>query len=157
VFFVNAGVGGCRRVALDPTTVTLRSGLPSLHGYTIMLVEDNPETAELVTLTLRAAGAVVYAAQRVQHARTMLASIRPHVIVSDLALPEEDGIAFAAWVRAQPVERGGGVAMIAYTAHDAYFHRAVVPGGGFAAIVKKPSDPRYLCDVVADVLRGPRR
>jgi CheY-like chemotaxis protein len=137
--------------------MTLNPAFPDLRPFTILVVEDDPDTADLVTTTFRACGATVHAAHVAQEARTLLGEVRPQAIVCDLSLPGEDGIAFAAWVRAQPTDRGGNAAIIAYTAYDAYFHRAVVPGGGFAAIVKKPSDPGYLCEVVADILRGPRR
>ena len=128
--------------------------LPDLHGFIILVVEDDRDTADLVVTTLQACGARVYAAHLARHARTLLGEVRPQAIVCDLSLPGEDGIGFAAWVRQQPHDAGGNAAIIAYTAHDAYYGRA--PGGGFAAIVKKPSDPRQLCDIVADVLKGPR-
>jgi CheY-like chemotaxis protein len=131
--------------------------LPDLQGFTILVVEDNPDTAELVVTMLRRCGAMVHAASETRQARAMLAETQPQAVVCDLALPGEDGIAFAAWVRRQAPEAGGSAALIAYTAHDAYFGRAVIPGGGFAAIVKKPSDPSELCRVVADIVKGPRR
>jgi CheY-like chemotaxis protein len=128
--------------------------LPDLQGFTILVVEDDRDTADLVVTTLQACGANVYAAHVTQQARTLLGEVRPQAVVCDLALPGEDGIAFAAWIRQQPHGAGGNTAIIAYTAHDVYYGRA--PGAGFAAIVKKPSDPRQLCDIVADVLKGPR-
>lgn len=134
-----------------------RGDLPDLRGVVVLVVEDDPDAAELVTMALQMCGATVHAASLVERAKTLLGEARPHAILCDLSLPGEDGIAFAAWVRQQPRELGGNAALIAYTAYDAYFRRAVTPGGGFAAIVKKPSDPSYVCTVVADIVRGPRR
>jgi CheY-like chemotaxis protein len=137
----------------NATTATF----PDLRGMRILVVEDDPDTAELIVMALRQCYATVSVASLVKDARVLLAEMKPQVVVCDLALPGEDGIAFAAWVRRQPRDSGGNVAMVAYTAYDTYFRQAVAAHGGFAAIVKKPSDPRYLCGVVADVVKGPRR
>ena len=133
------------------------STFPDLRGVRILVVEDDPDSAELLVMALRECKATVSVAALVDDARVLLVEMKPQVVVCDLALPGEDGIAFAAWVRRQPRDGGGNVAMVAYTAYDAYFRQAVASHGGFAAIVKKPSDPAYLCGVVADVVKGPRR
>jgi|RhiMetdeSRZDD1v2_1073273.scaffolds.fasta_scaffold09765_3 CheY-like chemotaxis protein len=138
-------------------TTTTAPAFPDLRGVTILVVEDDADTAELIVMALRKCNATVSVVSLVREARALLGELRPHVIVCDLALPGEDGIAFAAWVRREPRDRGGNTAMIAYTAYDTYFRQAVSAHGGFAAIVKKPSDPTYLCRVVADVIKGPAR
>jgi DNA-binding response OmpR family regulator len=130
--------------------------LPDLRRFTILVVEDDADTADLVTTSLEACGATVYTARRAEQARLLLTEIRPQAIVCDLCLPQEDGVEFARWVRSHASDGGRHAALIAYTAYDAYFRRAVVPGGGFAAVVKKPSDPGHLCAVISDILQGPR-
>jgi CheY-like chemotaxis protein len=129
--------------------------LPDLQGVKILVIEDDPDTAELTVTALRASGASVWAAGFADQARTLLSEVVPDVVICDLALPKEDGIAFARWLRGQPLERGGRAAVIAYTAYDGYFTKAVSSDSGFTAIVKKPADPGYVCRVVADVVRPP--
>ena len=128
---------------------------PDLHGVKVLVIEDDPDTAELIVEALRISGAGVWAASLAETARALLREVVPDVVVCDLALPKEDGIAFARWLKGQPLASGGRAAVIAYTAYDDYFTRAVSSDSGFTAIVKKPADPRYVCRVIADVVRRP--
>jgi CheY-like chemotaxis protein len=131
--------------------------LPDLHGFTLLVVEDDVDTADLVVSVLQQCGARVFSAQRASHARQVFNDVRPKLIVCDLALPGEDGLAFTEWVRQQPGDRGRDVPVIAYTAYDTHFRQAMRNRAGFSAIVKKPSEPAALCWAVSDVLKGPRR
>lgn len=55
------------------------------------MVEDEPETLELVAMTLRAAGADVLEANGAEAALVELDRDAPHVVVSDLQMPGLDG------------------------------------------------------------------
>lgn len=62
-----------------------------LAGLRILVVEDEPETLELVCMTLRSAGASVAEANGAEKALGLLESHAPHVVVSDLQMPGLDG------------------------------------------------------------------
>jgi len=62
-----------------------------LAGLRILVVEDEPETLELVALTLRKAGADVAEASGAEAALALLDSHAPTIVVSDLHMPDLDG------------------------------------------------------------------
>ena len=62
-----------------------------LAGVRILVVEDEPETLELVALTLRAAGAEVLEANGAETALAELDAHAPQVVLSDLQMPGLDG------------------------------------------------------------------
>jgi len=62
-----------------------------LSGLRIVIVEDEPETLELVALILRDAGAEVFPAATVDAGLEALERHRPDVLVSDLNLPGSAG------------------------------------------------------------------
>src|SRR6267143_5292387 len=77
------------------------SDLADLRGFTILVLEDDPDTLELLRAILSACGARVLLADSIHHARGYLQILRPDLVVSDLALPSEDGLAFLRWLRGQ--------------------------------------------------------
>ena len=58
----------------------------------IVVVEDDPSVAELVTLYLRNAGFIVEHARTGAEARTKIGETRPALVVPDLGLPDADGV-----------------------------------------------------------------
>ena len=81
---------------------------------------------------------------------------RPHVLVSDIAMPEEDGYSLVRKIRALPAERGGKMPAVALTAHSLIQDRLQSLRAGFQSHVPKPVMPEELVEVVASVvhLRG---
>ena len=73
--------------------------LPNLSGIKVLLVEDDPDTVEVTVAALRQCGASVWSATVAEEARPLLAEVVPDVVICDLALPREDGIAFVRWLR----------------------------------------------------------
>ncbi|HEX2120042.1 MAG TPA: ATP-binding protein, partial [Thermoanaerobaculia bacterium] len=63
-----------------------------LSGVSILLVDDDRDTRELVTAILRRYGAEVEAADSVRSACEALHRKRPHVVVTDISMPERDGV-----------------------------------------------------------------
>jgi CheY-like chemotaxis protein len=63
----------------------------ALGGLTILVVEDEPETLDLVSMILRDCGADVCSAANAEAAMDSLEAKTPHVMVSDLNLPGADG------------------------------------------------------------------
>jgi CheY-like chemotaxis protein len=84
----------------------------------------------------------------------MIARSRPDVVVSDIAMPGEDGYALLEYLRTAPPEVGGGTTAIALTAYAREEDRARALEAGFAAHVAKPVEPDELVEVVARVAAG---
>ena len=134
------------------TTIAQKtSELADLRGFTILVLEDDPDTLELLRTILSACGARVLLADSIHHARGYLQTMRPDLVVSDLALPTEDGLAFLRWLRGQ---RDPDVARIPVVAVTAFYEDyPQTRATDFAAYFRKPIPIDGFCRTVADLLR----
>lgn len=117
----------------------------ALGGLTILVVEDEPETLELVSMILRDAGAEIVSASHAEAAMDLLETSRPHVMVSDLNLPGADGCALVERVR----ERfGRQVPAIALSASKTLGDAKRALDAGFDVHVAKPISSDELVEAV---------
>jgi signal transduction histidine kinase/ActR/RegA family two-component response regulator len=117
---------------------------PSLREIRVLVVEDEADSRELLVETLSASGAEVVAVASCQEALAELrqASGRrpPHVIVSDLGMPKEDGYDLIRQVRALPEAEGGRIPAIALTGYANPEDRRRALVAGYHGHVAKPMD-----------------
>ncbi len=135
-----------------PTVMAGRHELPSvaatLDGVRVLIVDDDPDTRELLGAILSAAHAEVRSADSVRGARELLAQHQVDVMISDIAMAGEDGYALIGHVRTtEPPARH--LLAIALTAHVRDEDRARALGAGFDAYVPKPADPSDLIRLIA--------
>jgi DNA-binding response OmpR family regulator len=123
----------------------------TLAGLHILLVEDDPPTSELFKMIFEYAGALVSVAGSAEHALRLLDRLIPDVVVSDIAMPQRDGVWLIGQVRKRDAEQGGTVPAIAVTAGD-YRHDRVL-AAGFDVCFRKPADPEMLCEAIAAVVQ----
>jgi CheY-like chemotaxis protein len=131
-----------------------------LEGLTLLVVEDDPDARELMQAVLETRGARVFAAEGVAQAFELLEEIEPTVIVSDIAMPDEDGIAFVRRLRARAPEDGGSTPTIAVSAYVAATDRHRALAAGFDRYLHKPIDFDELVQTILAVrvnLRSGRR
>jgi signal transduction histidine kinase/ActR/RegA family two-component response regulator len=129
----------------------LVSDLVSLEGRRALVVDDEPDSNEVVAALLTSRGAEVRVAASAEQALAILDRWRPDVIVSDIGMPEEDGYSFIGRVRARPPEKGGCIPAVALTAYARVEDRVQILTAGFQMHVAKPVDPSELVTVVASV------
>jgi len=123
-----------------------------LYGIKILVVDDDPDTRELLEWVLKRTGAEVVLAGSAREALEALERSRPHVLVSDIAMPEEDGYSLVRKIRALPAERGGRMPAVALTAHSLIQDRLQSLRAGFQSHVPKPVVPEELVAVIASVI-----
>jgi CheY-like chemotaxis protein len=123
-----------------------------LYGLKILVVDDDLDTRELIDWVLRRAGAEVATAGSAREALEALDKDRFHLLISDIAMPDEDGYALLRKVRAQPPERGGRIPAVALTAHSMVQDRLQSLRAGFQSHVPKPVVPEELVEVVASII-----
>lgn len=123
---------------------------PPAHSPLVLLVEDHADSRELYTLDLKQSGFRVDEADGVAQAIRQVAKTTPDVVVTDLGLPDGDGIAFCRTLKqATPT---GDVPIIALTGHgDAETARAA-RDAGCAAVLVKPCVPDHLRHEITRVL-----
>jgi signal transduction histidine kinase/CheY-like chemotaxis protein len=131
--------------------------LQRLDGLQVLVVEDNADGREVMTMMLEEAGARATAVGSVKQALETLESRPPDVLVSDIGLPDEDGYALIRRIRSREAERGGFLPAVAMTGYVRAEDRARVLAAGFQVHVPKPINPAELTAAVAAVARDPRR
>ena len=123
-----------------------------LYGLKILVVDDDVDTRELIEWVLKRVGAEVTSVGSAREALEVLEREKPHILVSDIAMPEEDGFALLKKIRALPPERGGRIPAIALTAHSLVQDRLQSLRAGFQSHVPKPVVPEELVEVVASIV-----
>jgi PAS domain S-box-containing protein len=124
---------------------------PRCDGLLVLVVDDEPDARALLTRFLEQCGATVTAVGSVAEALALLDHGRFSVIVSDLALPGEDGFVLARRVRERPSDRGGRSPLLALTAHAGASVRVQAIVAGFDSYIAKPVDPAELAAVVVQL------
>jgi signal transduction histidine kinase/ActR/RegA family two-component response regulator len=122
--------------------------LDRLDGVTVLVVEDEPDTRELLQVMLGQCGASVTSVESAREALLMLEQLKPDVLVSDIGMPHEDGYELIKKVRALPKERGGRVPAIALTAYARTEDRLRVLKAGYQMHVPKPVEFNELVTIV---------
>jgi signal transduction histidine kinase/ActR/RegA family two-component response regulator len=131
----------------------LPAGDLKLTGLRVLLVEDEADTRELLTLTLRVSGAEVQAVDSAQQALVGLQSFKPHVLLSDIGLPVESGYDLIAQVRALPTANST-IPAVALTAFASEKDHQRALASGFQVHLAKPVEPRRLIEVIGQLVDG---
>jgi CheY-like chemotaxis protein/anti-sigma regulatory factor (Ser/Thr protein kinase) len=147
-----AGAGGHGRPRADE--VLWLETAPSLHGLSVLVVDDEADSREVLKAALERCGAEIVVAGSAREALALLDARLPHVVVSDLEMPEESGYDFIRQLRARDPERGGSLPVAALTAYAGAQDRVRVLSAGFQVHVPKPVLPAELAVVVASLARG---
>lgn len=122
--------------------------LPSLENVSVLVIDDQEETREIVGAILRRSGANVACVESVAEAFAAMSERRPDVIVCDIAMPGEDGYDFVRRLR----ESGQRIPVIALTAFGRPEDREAALARGFDAYLKKPVDPQRFAATVREML-----
>lgn len=131
----------------------LQMGKVRLDGIRILLVDDEPGAREVFTEMLTSYGAEVETAASVPKALIAFTQFKPHVLLSDLAMPEEDGYSLLRKIRALSPQEGRDVPAVALTAHAGAEDLRRTLAEGFQSHIGKPVDADYLASVVSAVAR----
>jgi len=130
----------------------------SLGGVRVLIVDDEPDARALLRRLLEDSGAEVSTTGSANEALDTLEHFRPHVVVSDIGMPERDGYELIQDIRSRGPARGGGVPAIALTAFARSEDRTRALLAGYQMHVAKPVEPSELVASVASlagVMSGP--
>jgi signal transduction histidine kinase/PAS domain-containing protein/ActR/RegA family two-component response regulator len=122
-----------------------------LSGLKVLVVDDEADARDLIKRVLEECGAEVLTAASAGKAILLVESERPHVLVSDIGMPDVDGFELLRRVRALGPAKGGKVPAIALTAFARSEDRMRVLHAGFLAHVSKPVGAAELVATVASV------
>lgn len=113
----------------------------ALDGVHVLVVDDTDDSREMLRVALEYSGALVTTAASPEEATRVLATLRPHILVTDIAMPN-DGVHLMREVRALAETYGIHVPVIAVTAYRG--RREELLAEGFLELVEKPIDPTQL-------------
>jgi CheY-like chemotaxis protein len=128
-------------------------GVPELSGLKVLVVEDDADSRELVIRSLGELGAIVVGVPSAAEARKQISKDRPDAIVSDIGMPNEDGLAFVRALKRHADLRG--IPAIALTAYASDSDRHDALEAGYHDHVAKPVQPYHLARILVRALRPP--
>jgi signal transduction histidine kinase len=128
------------------------SSMPSLEGVHVLVVDNEPDARSLVSAILESRGASVTVVESAAAALEEIRSHRPDVLVSDIAMPGEDGYTLIRKVR-RLEDTFAPLPAAALTAYATASDRAEALLAGYQAHLAKPVEPAELTAVVASLAR----
>ena len=120
----------------------------TLAGVRALIVDDDPDARELLCTLLEARGVLVQTAASVREGLLVFDREVPDIILSDLAMPDQDGYDFIRMLRERPAAAGGLVPAIAVTAYARTEDSTRSLSSGFQIHLTKPIDPNALYSAV---------
>ena len=130
------------------------TSLPSLADVKVLLVDDDPDTLQILSVMLAESKAGVQTAASVSEALEILEWYQPDVLVSDLAMPGEDGYSLIGKIRALAGGKVTQVPAVALTSYVRVEDRARALSAGFNLFVPKPVEPEELITAIANLVEA---
>lgn len=121
----------------------------------VLIVDDHPDIADLITEYLRFHGVLPLCAESADEARSVLESeVRVDVVVTDYAMPGEDGLSLLARIRTMP--RREGLPVVVVSGHDMSGEVASAARSLGAEFVRKPFELETLVRTVKEAINSAR-
>ncbi|MBD0372762.1 MAG: response regulator [Pyrinomonadaceae bacterium] len=149
----NAQVAGREKPWTNHERSARLNPLPSLEGVRVLVVDDDSDTLNLLSVMLTEYKANVQATSSAAEALEVIKWFKPDVLISDLAMPYEDGYSLIQKVRALEAEAGYDkrAQAIALTAYARVEDRMRALSEGFNIFVPKPVEPNELITAIASL------
>jgi PAS domain S-box-containing protein len=125
--------------------------LGNLSGVQVLIVDDEPDVRELLTTVLEERGATVTAVSSAVDALKALEQSNPDVLVSDIAMPFQDGYTLIRKIREIEAERGGTLPAVALTAYAREEDCKNAIASGFQIHMSKPVNTAQFLMAVANL------
>lgn len=124
----------------------------NLAAVKVLVVDDDASTLDYFSFALETCGAVVTIAMSAREALQIVTQVSPHVILTDIAMPGEDGYWLLSEIRHHADGGVSGLPVVAATAYGRDHSRARVLAAGFLDHLPKPVDPDVLCRAIASAV-----
>ena len=140
-------------VESDSTRSGLSPDVPAskLWGVRILIVDDDPDSLDLLGFLLQQEGAIVTAVSSAAAAIAILSEQGTELLVSDIGLPKMNGYELIRQVRSLP--QGEQLPALALTAFARREEEAAALEAGFQAHLAKPIDVTQLLDILAALIQ----
>lgn len=128
--------------------LNMKSETAELGVTTVLIVEDEPLTMDVMTKITGLGGHRVIGARDGLEALTLWESERPHVVLMDVQMPELDGLETTRRIRAREREIGGHVPIYGLTAHSAQEDINRCLNAGMTGYIGKPVDFKLVREAI---------
>lgn len=125
----------------------------SLNGLRVLVVDNDPDSRDLLTMVFEEYGVETIAAKSALEALEILKQVKPDLLISEIGLPKEDGYSLMSKVKAFETTRQVQIPAIALTVHAREDDRARALSVGFEKHLPKPFDIDELLAMVACLTR----
>jgi CheY-like chemotaxis protein len=122
----------------------------ALDGIRVLLVDDNADIRDMVSAVLQKDGAQTLCAGSAKEALKAFDEYRPHVVISDLDMPEVDGYTLVQKLRERAAWQVPALVLSAYATPE---DRGRSKEAGFQGHLGKPLDPELLREAVRTLAR----
>jgi CheY-like chemotaxis protein len=124
---------------------------PALKDWKVAVIDDEPDSLEVVSTILEMHGAKVHTASNGKEGIELIRTIRPDLIISDLSMPGLTG-----WELVEMLKHGertmADIPVIALTAHAMEHDRRRAIASGFYNFITKPLQPETFVEQVVSFL-----
>lgn len=132
--------------------VTLAPPAASLNGFRVLIVDDEPDSLELIKAVLEQEGAIATTVTSAQQALQVLTQVQFDVLVSDIGMPKMDGYKFLSQVRRLSVNQERMIPAIALTAYVGELNQQQALEAGYQIHLSKPMEPDILTAAIATLI-----
>ncbi|HEY9662714.1 MAG TPA: response regulator [Allocoleopsis sp.] len=123
-----------------------------LEGVKVLLVEDEADTREFLNFVLRQYGATTTTTASVAEALDRLPEVQPHLLISDIGMPEQDGYMLIHQIRVAEETNHTYLPAIALTAYSSLDDQRKALSAGFDAHLSKPVEVNELVETMNRLL-----
>jgi CheY-like chemotaxis protein len=118
----------------------------------VLVIEDNHEIAQVVTLLLGVEGIQVFTARNGEEGFNQCKALHPDLVVTDLVMPYLDGIELTELLRADPDCKSVPIIVLTAFAHE---QAVAALKAGANAVLNKTGDYSFLIKMVEGFIRNP--
>jgi PAS domain S-box-containing protein len=127
----------------------------SLDGLHILIVDDEPDTLDLITAELAQHGAKITGATNADDALKALEQGQFDLLISDIGMPNIDGYELIRQIRQQETGKDRRIPAVALTAYARVQDRMQAIRAGYSTHVAKPVDADELITIIASLASRP--
>jgi CheY-like chemotaxis protein len=128
-----------------------------LTGLRVLVVDDEPDVCDLMTIMLRTRGAEIHCVASAPEGLATLQEWRPDVLIADLYMPHIDGLSLIRDVRSLPAEQGGNTPAITVTSTGLMKDVSQALALGYQLHIPKPFNQEDLVRAIAKLVQKPER
>jgi PAS domain S-box-containing protein len=128
----------------DFSSSNLLTNRSNLEGVKILIVDDDRDNLDFLTMALECDRASVASASSATEALAIFEEFVPDILISDIAMPDMDGLTLIKSIRSRSPETGGEIPALALSAYAREIERERAIAAGFQAHIAKPVNISFL-------------